>query len=170
MKRKNCHGDLPILDCKWVSLFYSQNLFCFVTKNECIYVTDVNNANNIKNLLSNKNIEKYFIRDHFQIFSEKFKCKMRNIYILEIMSEITRTYSNNHSFEAIISEFYNCTIKPFSHNIDKIFNSTSYMHEIQVRLKTIAILEKRWKMILQIMKTYENLQTYNINELISMIK
>jgi hypothetical protein len=171
VKRKVYIGDLPssFLSCEWISIWYINNDFVFTSKNNFAIVRDLNYPKNALSVLKNKKIEKYFVRNHLQIFSCKFKCKIKNAYVLENISSVCRTYSKRHDLESMVFEFYKINLKPVL-NMDRVSNAVVHVRDCYEKLKNISLQEKRWHVVLTVQKTLENINLRWVNTLLSMIE
>ena len=161
MKRRTYKIDLPNFSKeKWVSVWYAKERFFFLSEKFFFILEEPHKSENVKKLLSDNKIEKYFIRNHFEVFKKSFNCKIKNCFILEILSKICRTYSKSHSFEALVEEFSYSHFKHISDNIDQISHGMKMIQPIFQKQKEIAMNEKRWHIIVKAMKVYENLNYF----------
>ena len=159
-------GDLPdeiefsdkiAVDCEFTGLDIQRDRLCLVQisngRNDAHIIQldkDSYNAPNLKNLLSNKKINKlfHFARADLLFLNKYLKIEIENINCTKIMSKIARSYSDKHGLKDLIKEFIGIDISKQLQSSDfggelsdkqlkYCAQDVIYLHEIYESLKKI---------------------------------
>ena len=165
-------GDLPdeiefsdkiAVDCEFTGLDIQRDRLCLVQisngRNDAHIIQldkDSYNAPNLKNLLSNKKINKlfHFARADLLFLNKYLKIEIENINCTKIMSKIARSYSDKHGLKDLIKEFIGIDISKQLQSSDfggelsdkqlkYCAQDVIYLHEIYESLKKILERERR---------------------------
>tara|TARA_B100001250_G_scaffold374856_1_gene361982 strand:+ start:1911 stop:2522 length:612 start_codon:yes stop_codon:yes gene_type:complete len=156
-------GDKIAIDCEFMGLNVERDRLCLVQissgENDAHIIQlnkDKYNAENLKKLLINKNINKifHFARADLLFIKKYLNVDVENVTCTKIMSKIARSYSDKHGLKDLIKEFIGIEISKqlqtsdFGGNLSEkqlqyCAKDVIYLHKIYDNLHKILVRENR---------------------------
>ena len=156
-------GDKIAIDCEFMGLNVERDRLCLVQissgENDAHIIQlnkDKYNAENLKKLIINKNINKifHFARADLLFIKKYLNIDVENVNCTKIMSKIARSYSDKHGLKDLIKEFIGIDVSKQLQTSDFGGELTDkqlkycaqdvvYLHKIYQSLKKILEREKR---------------------------
>ena len=155
--------DKIAIDCEFMGLNVERDRLCLVqisSGNNDAHIIQLNrenyNAPNLKNLLTNKKIEKifHFARADLLFIKKYLDINVHNISCTKIMSRIARSYTDKHGLKDLIKEFIGIDVSKqlqtsdFGGDLSKkqleyCANDVVHLHKIYEGLHKILFRENR---------------------------
>ena len=156
-------GDKIAIDCEFMGLNVERDRLCLVQissgENDAHIIQlnkDKYNAENLKKILINKNINKifHFARADLLFIKKYLNVDVENVTCTKIMSKIARSYSDKHGLKDLIKEFIGIEISKqlqtsdFGGNLSEkqlqyCAKDVIYLHKIYDNLHKILVRENR---------------------------
>ena len=156
-------SDKIAIDCEFTGLNIQRDRLCLLQissgKNDAHIIQlnkDNYNAPNLKNVLTNENINKlfHFARADLLFIKKYLEVDIKNVNCTKIMSKIARSYSDKHGLKDLIKEFIGIDVSKqlqtsdfggelSEKQIKYCAQDVVYLHKIYDSLKKILEREKR---------------------------
>ena len=156
-------SDKIAVDCEFTGLNIERDRLCLVqisTGNNDAHIIQLDKDNyeapNLKQVLSNKNINKLFhyARADLLFIKKYLNLDIENVNCTKIMSKIARSYTDKHGLKDLIKEFIGIDISKQLQSSDfggelsdkqlrYCAQDVLYLHKIYESLKKILVREKR---------------------------
>ena len=156
-------SDKIAIDCEFTGLNIQRDRLCLLQissgKNDAHIIQlnkDNYNAPNLKNVLTNENINKlfHFARADLLFIKKYLEVDTKNVNCTKIMSKIARSYSDKHGLKDLIKEFIGIDVSKqlqtsdfggelSEKQIKYCAQDVVYLHKIYDSLKKILEREKR---------------------------
>ena len=155
--------DNIAIDCEFMGLNVERDRLCLVqisSGNNDAHIIQLDkdnyNAPNLKNLLTNRNLNKlfHFARADLLFIKKYLEIDVENVNCTKIMSKIARSYSDRHGLKDLIKEFTGVDVSKqlqssyfggelTDKQLKYCAQDVIYLHKIYDSLKNILEREKR---------------------------
>ncbi|MBD1153639.1 MAG: ribonuclease D [Candidatus Pelagibacter sp.] len=156
-------SDKIAVDCEFTGLNVERDRLCLVqisSGNNDAHIIQLDkdnyNAPNLKNLLTNRNLNKlfHFARADLLFIKKYLEIDVENVNCTKIMSKIARSYSDRHGLKDLIKEFTGVDVSKqlqssyfggelTDKQLKYCAQDVIYLHKIYDSLKNILEREKR---------------------------
>ena len=159
-------SDKIAIDCEFMGLNVERDRLCLVqisNGNNDAHIIQLDkekyNAPNLKEVLTNKDINKtfHYARSDLLFIKKYLEIDVKNIHCTKIMSKLARTFSDKHGLKDLIKEFIGIDVSKQLQTSDfggeltdkqlrYCANDVIYLHKIFEGLEKILIRENRLKL------------------------
>ena len=180
-------GDKIAIDCEFMGLNVERDRLCLVqisSGNNDAHIIQLNkdnyNAPNLKNLLTDENINKifHFARADLLFIKKYLGLNVENVNCTKIMSKLARSYSDKHGLKDLIKEFIGIDVskqlqtsdfggKLSEKQLQYCARDVVYLHKIYDDLNKILARENRkdlYNKTIKFLRTRVDLDFASFNE------
>ena len=161
-------SDKIAIDCEFTGLNIQRDRLCLLQissgKNDAHIIQlnkDNYNAPNLKNVLTNENINKlfHFARADLLFIKKYLEVDIKNVNCTKIMSKIARSYSDKHGLKDLIKEFIGIDVSKQLQTSD--FGGELSEKQIKYCAQDVVYLHKIYDSLKKILEREKRLELYN---------
>ena len=161
-------SDKIAIDCEFTGLNIQRDRLCLLQissgKNDAHIIQlnkDNYNAPNLKNVLTNENINKlfHFARADLLFIKKYLEVDIKNVNCTKIMSKIARSYSDKHGLKDLIKEFIGIDVSKQLQTSD--FGGELSEKQIKYCAQDVVYLHKIYDSLKKILERENRLGLYN---------
>ena len=161
-------SDKIAIDCEFTGLNIERDRLCLLQissgKNDAHIIQldkDNYNAPNLKNILSDQNINKLFhyARADLLFIKKYLEVEIKNVNCTKIMSKIARSYSDKHGLKDLIKEFIGIDVSKQLQTSD--FGGDLSDKQLKYCAQDVVYLHKIYDSLLKILEREKRIDLYN---------
>ena len=161
-------GDKIAIDCEFMGLNVERDRLCLVQissgENDAHIIQlnkDKYNAENLKKLLINKNINKifHFARADLLFIKKYLNVDVENVNCTKIMSKIARSYTDKHGLKDLVKEFIGLDINKQLQTSD--FGGNLSEKQLKYCAQDVIFLHRIYASLNNILERENRIELYN---------